>query len=395
MYFSAIKSKKRTDNEFRLRLDKDHHNHSDNIVELHRKGPLEEIPGVDMIDSFAIDSLHVLYLGVTKKILKMNFKKLRFPTSPLLRNKIEKTDHNKIFLTLSSAQMSKPSEFHRAIRSLDYISFYKGSELRNFLLYHGIVALKGHISKDIYENFLTLHCAVPICSTNKFRAYVNIAKHLFEKFVKDYKQIYGKCMASHNVHQLLHIAEYVLKFGPVENYSAFQYESKLGILGNLICSGHHPLEQAANRVVEHVQLDIDDYIQKQQANSSPEPIIETKSISFNDFTLKVNDRDKWFQTKSKDIVCLEKMKFNSEGNFENMIGRKIKMKTNYYESPLRSSILDIFESNGLLEEQQSVWSISDVEHKLFCIQDLNKKHIFFPILHTSSNFNDIEIANSA
>lgn len=405
MCFTKIENKKRTDSEFRLRVDKEHHikavisvmedqNTDDddegNSVDLNAnssiQGPLEKIEGVDMIDSFAIDALHVIYLGVVKKKLQMNHDKLRFPINEVLRKKFKETDHNKIFLTLGSAQMSKPSEFHRAIRPLEFISYYKGTELRNFLLYYGMVALRDHANKDIYENFLSLHCAVTICSSNKFRKYIPVAKLLFEKFVKDYKKIYGQCMTSFNVHQLLHIADYVTKFGPLENYSAFQFESKLGVIVNLIASGNHPLQQAANRVTEHVELDIDDYIQVKTKFSKEKHVVGKKSIQFMDFVLKANERDKWFQTKSNDIVCFEGIKRGSEGEFEKIIGSRIQTKTDYYVKPMRSSLLDIYASDGLLEKQKSFYNIEDIENKLFCIKDLYDKQIFFPILHTSYDF---------
>lgn len=61
MCYSKFRNKTRTDSEFRLRLDKVHHNDPTlldphNGSELTSRGPLEEIDRVDMIDSFAIDS---------------------------------------------------------------------------------------------------------------------------------------------------------------------------------------------------------------------------------------------------------------------------------------------------------------------------------------------------
>lgn len=128
-------------------------------------------------------------------------KKLKLPMNELLRSKLSKADNEKIYLTFCSAQMTKPSKFNRAIRSLEFISFFKGSEFRNFLSCHGMVALKNNIHDEIYVNFLTLHCAVTICSTDKHRKYVPASKPLFEKFVIGSKKIYGRCMISHNIHQ--------------------------------------------------------------------------------------------------------------------------------------------------------------------------------------------------
>lgn len=394
MCYTKIHNKARTDEEFRLRSDKQHHinkqttnrNSNDNHTDVIPKSPLEDIYGVDMVDSFAIDALHVVYLGVVKKILLMNNGKFKFPINELLRSKFSKADHKMISLIMCSAQMSKPSEFNRAIRSLEYVSHYKGSEFRNFLLYHGIVALKGNVSNDIYNNFLTLHCAVTICSSDKHRQYVPTAKKLLEKFVVDFKRIYGRCMTSHNVHQLLHIADYVLQFGSLDNYSAFPFESKLGVLKNFINSGNNPLEQAANRVVEHIEADLYNFMKAEDKSKSFKPIAKARSIQFNDFLLKNNNGDKWFLTKSKDIVSFEKVLFDCKGMPESIVGRKIQTKIDFYDiMGIRSSFLDVYQSNGTLDYNLSYFTLNEIENKVYCIEDLNENRTFFPILNTTLN----------
>lgn len=394
MCYTSIINKKRTDLEFRLRVDKVHHNdpmrgdssdkevgEDEHSTQNITTGPLESIPGVDMVYSLAIDSLHVIFLGVTKKELSMNNKKLKFPINDLLRNKLAKTNHNNIHLTLCSAQMNKPSEFHRAIRSLEYLSHYKGTELRNFLLYHGVVALKNHVDPEIYNNFLKLHCAVTICSSDKYRKYIPVAEELFKNYVAGFKKIYGRCMVSYNVHQLLHIAEYVSKFGSLDKYSAFAFESKLGEIANMICSGNNPLQQAANRVVEHLELEIEDFKQLQSQNDTLEPKLGENSIQFPDFRIKNNDRDRWFLTKNKEIVRFDEIKFDANENFQHIIvGRQILNKCEYYQNP-SSITFDIYQSDGNLGVPCH-WSIGDIENKLFCIQDIYGNQIFFPILHT-------------
>lgn len=189
-------------------------------------------------------------------------------------------------------------------------------------------------------------------------------------------------MTSHNVHQLIHIADYVLKFGSLDNYSAFIYESKLGVLKNLISSGNNPLQQAANRVVEHVEADVHNYIEAEKQMKTFKAIAKVKSIKFPQFILKNNDNDKWFLTKSKEIVSFEKVKFDSEGMLESIVGRKIELKTDFYDIGIKSSDLDIYQSDGKLNDDASYFTINDVENKLNCIQDLNGNQIFYSILNT-------------
>lgn len=51
---------------------------------------------------------------------------------------------------------------------------------------------------------------------------------------------------------------------------------------------------------------------------------------------------------------------------------------------MNSSLLDIYTSNGELS-QNLIWSIDNIESKLFCIKDLSNNLIFFPLIHSVLN----------
>lgn len=55
-----------------------------------------------------------------------------------------------------------PREFSRKCRSLTELERWKATEFRLFLLYIGIVALKGPVSCDQYRHFLLLFIAIYI-----------------------------------------------------------------------------------------------------------------------------------------------------------------------------------------------------------------------------------------
>lgn len=239
---------KRTDEKFRLRDDPLHHRDLS-------KTPLERLP-INMIDNFNLDYLHVALLGVTKKILKILVKKFKFPISSILRRKLNMTNFAAINQITEMARTTQPMEIQRAIRTLDFFSVMKGKEFRTFIIYYGVVALRNNVHKDIYESFLTLHIALTICLSNEHKHLLNVAQLCFEKFVRDFIRLYGRCMVSYNVHNLLHLVDEVRRCGPLDNFSTFPYENMIGHLKDLPNSGHMPLEQVAKRYLEGIHLDV-------------------------------------------------------------------------------------------------------------------------------------------
>nr|XP_047143035.1 uncharacterized protein LOC124817240 [Hydra vulgaris] len=128
-----------------------------------------------------------------------------------------------------------PREFSRKCRLLSDIERWKAVEFRQFLLYSGIVALKGHLSNTVYKNFLLffvgIHC---LASPDLCASHADYAATLLCTFVENAMEIYGRGFISYNVHGLIHIAEDVKKFGPLDNFSAFPFENFLGHLKRLM-----------------------------------------------------------------------------------------------------------------------------------------------------------------
>lgn len=82
------------------------------------------------------------------------------------------------------------------------------------------------ISEVVYLHFLEFCIAIRILSTNNIsREYNEFAKSLIHCFVASYAHIYGKCYMSHNIHSVLHLSDDVKKFGPLNTFSAFPFES--------------------------------------------------------------------------------------------------------------------------------------------------------------------------
>jgi len=108
---------------------------------------LTKIDGLDLIRDVVLDIMHLIYLGVVKRLLEL------FIENECILSTDNKEEVNKFF---GEAALSCPSEFQRNPESLEFLKDWKATQLRIFLLYVGAFALNGHMQSKYYNNFLRL-----------------------------------------------------------------------------------------------------------------------------------------------------------------------------------------------------------------------------------------------
>lgn len=119
------------------------------------------------------------------------------------------------------------------------------------MLYTGPIVFQGIIPLVNFEHFMSLHTAVRIlASVEHCQVYNEYTSSLLSHFVKTFSVIYGPQYVSYNVHGLVHIADDVKKYGPLDSFSAFQFENNMQFLKKLVRKADKPLQQIANRVHE-------------------------------------------------------------------------------------------------------------------------------------------------
>ncbi|XP_029676799.1 uncharacterized protein LOC115243742 [Formica exsecta] len=227
----------RTDEDFLQQTDEKYHQ---------GKTLLLQIPNIGLVSAVALDYMHLVCLGVTKKLLLLWMK------GPLTV-RIGNTNTNLISQRLIALKNSIPKEISRKPRSLSEIKYWKATEFRQFLLYTGPIVLKSILKQEIYEHFLTLHVAIsilisPTLITNNEN--IKYAEELLVNFVKGFQVLYSKQFVSHNVHNLIHLSNEVRRNGILDNFSAFPFENFLGSLKKLIRKPEKPLQQLARRYDE-------------------------------------------------------------------------------------------------------------------------------------------------
>ncbi|KAJ8910559.1 hypothetical protein NQ315_008944 [Exocentrus adspersus] len=100
-----------------------------------------------------------------------------------------------------------PIEFNRKPRSLLEAKRWKATEFRQFLFYTGPVVLIDTLSPDKYLNFVCLHVSATILSSSSYADYIDYADSLLVYFVNTFTTLYKPEYVSHNIHNLLHIAQ--------------------------------------------------------------------------------------------------------------------------------------------------------------------------------------------
>lgn len=221
---------------------------------------------VKMVSSFPPDYLHLICLGVMKRLLHYWLSS----GSPYRLSSLAKSNMSEQILALGARL---PPEFNRKGRSLIEVERWKATEFRTLLLYFGPIVLKDYLDKPRYEHFLLLHFAVYVMSSNNYCWLFENAKACMEQFVYQMNELYGKGSYVYNVHCLLHVADAVKRFGPLDKWSCFPFESFLHQLKRRVRSANQPLVQITNRI--HEMSLLNNPTQKRPMQYSPSDICLT------------------------------------------------------------------------------------------------------------------------
>lgn len=188
--------------------------------------------------------MHLVCIGVVKKLIRL------WLTGPL-QVRLPAFTVKQISESLQNIRKYIPKEFSRKPRDLQDVSKWKATELRQILLYTGPFIFKKILSSEIYENFILLQAAIRILSSPQLHINkINEAERFLEQFVLSFEKIYGRHFVSYNVHNLLHLANDVRKFGTLDTFSAFKYENYMKTVKGLIRKADRPLQQLCNRYAE-------------------------------------------------------------------------------------------------------------------------------------------------
>lgn len=213
----------------------------------HTKGPtpFSELENFDLVDDFPLDYMHLVCLGVVKKLIKSWVQPPRRPYS------LAGAQQTRINERLFSIRPSITRDFARRPRKINEVDRWKATEFRQFLLYTGQIVLKNILPEDYYKHFLTLSVAISILvSPELTQAHSHYAETLLVHFNEEGAHLYGNEFLIYNVHCLVHLPAAARRYLSLENCSAWKFETYLYQLKKKIHSSDSPLAQLVKRIQE-------------------------------------------------------------------------------------------------------------------------------------------------
>ncbi|CAM4781977.1 unnamed protein product [Rotaria magnacalcarata] len=181
---------------------------------------LRQLTYFEIGSSFCFDSLHGLYAGVFKKLMHLWLDTVRVDYSI-----------KKQFSCLEKLlKCIRYPTTNRLPRALKYYTTWKTNEFRMTLLF-GYKQFEQVMKKKYYEHFrLLVYAAIfseaRILTTTR----LDQIKHLLNKFLDEFPMLYGASNCVSIVQSLSHVHQSLAEFGPIHNYSTFNFESTVGII---------------------------------------------------------------------------------------------------------------------------------------------------------------------
>ena len=364
----------RNDNDYKNRKDKDYHTKFFQI-NMH---PLEEI-NIQMISQFPLDVMHLIDLGVTKKLL------LSIWNNNHHRDKLSIIEKQNLDLKLISLKGFIPKEFCRKPRSFDELCRWKATEFRQLILYTGIVIFKDTIHTDLYEHILLLHGSYRLVSCPKnCTKNLDCVQQMLNTFVHNFSILYGQDKISYNVHNLLHLPECVRQYGNVDNFSAYKFENFMQTLKTDCRQPTKILQQLHNRISER-NSNFDQNIQIRTGLKRAGKYNTTfgshiyRSYKFNMFFLSDSVPDNICYVKPMIPIKIKGFLKNSDGE-ECILGFKFLEMRSYFIEPFDSmETLGICLANNICEYEES-FPISEIACKTVCFP-IQEGFVLIPLLH--------------
>ena len=232
-----------------------------------------ELCGFGMVTKFPLDVMHMVFLGVMKRLISQWHECKRY------KWRIDR--HNKKWVSdcmSTNCARSCPSNFQRKPRGLDQYKQFKATEFRSFLLYVGPVVMQSKLDErgKQYKHFMLLCVAMRILLCNRLREqYIDTAEDMLKLFVERFKEIYGPSQITYNVHSMIHLAQDARWHGDLNTVNAFPFESHLGRMRKTLRRHGRVLQQLVKREYEHQHI-----IAKARATCTVRPVSAVKAARF-------------------------------------------------------------------------------------------------------------------
>ena len=136
--------------------------------------------GFDIVSGCPRDPMHLLYLGVNKKLLSFWVKKSTLNKA----GKLPQDTISKVNCALKEVSLCYPSDFNRRPTFIQDNQNWKATQHRSFLLYTSLVVLIDFIDTSILDHFKLFSISVFLLSSCEHNHLIRVAENLLKLFVK-------------------------------------------------------------------------------------------------------------------------------------------------------------------------------------------------------------------
>ncbi|CAF1170679.1 unnamed protein product, partial [Didymodactylos carnosus] len=169
---------------------------------------------------FLIDTLHTIYHGIWKRLLRLWFNEESKKEIWSLCSQKKKIDLKLNYLKFPTTTVRTP-------RSISRYEKLKANELRIVLLV-AFPILREFLHEKYYQHAQLLTTSISIAENRTIKnENVMLMQHLMNKFIDCFETMYMLRHVVQTVHSALHLPQSVLDFGPTFGFSTFSFESIL------------------------------------------------------------------------------------------------------------------------------------------------------------------------
>ena len=213
------------------------------------------------LGSTNIDYMHSLLYGVVGKLFDLWFSPEFSKEEFSLYHHIGEIDKKLVGI--------KPNKsIPYAPRSISQYKLWRAHEYLSFILYYSLYVFYGIMKVDYYENFMILAISTEILLSKRIQkdSLLRVKGHLI-RFVSQLEDLYSTQVMVSGVHELLHLVECTLDFGPLNCLSCFQFEELNRLMKNMI-KGKYRIGEEFIKLFTLLQS-LDTYIKTHEFKNGP------------------------------------------------------------------------------------------------------------------------------
>lgn len=325
-------------------------------------------PEFDLVSGFAIDYMHCVLLGSTKKLLN-----LWLDSSNHGKNFYLKPANQKI-LSERIKKIKPISEITRKPGPISKRAEYKANEFRTLLLYYLRFCLSGLLNKIYIDHFQLLSSSIYCLLKDKIPIEDMLdAEKKLNRFVDEFETLYGANNVTFNIHLTRHIVDAVRNLGPLWAQSAFAFEANNAILTKTTSKNAilHSITwkykaRCSSRAEENIENDTSDILLKGKQIIN---LNKDDEIVFTSFGLKIEQRKA--MTIYNRAIAHKKLFTSEKCNEISTIDFFVELKSGEI-----GSIMFYFIFDYIFYAYIDIYGITKATNHLLEVERLNVKKIF-------------------